>query len=51
MMGAGITELSQGNVLPLMLAFALTGILVGGATWYRRRRQDPQKDLNKNCDR
>ncbi|NJL53388.1 MAG: TVP38/TMEM64 family protein [Hydrococcus sp. SU_1_0] len=41
MMGAGITELSRGNVLPLMTAFALTGILVGGATWYRRRRQVP----------
>lgn len=41
MMGAGITELSQGNILPLMAAFALTGILVGGATWYRRRRQSP----------
>jgi len=51
MMGAGITELSQGNVLPLMLAFALTGILVGGATWYRRRRRDPQEDLSKNSDR
>jgi uncharacterized membrane protein YdjX (TVP38/TMEM64 family) len=38
MMGAGITELSQGNILPLMLAFALTGILVAGATWYRRCR-------------
>jgi uncharacterized membrane protein YdjX (TVP38/TMEM64 family) len=39
MMGAGITQLSRGNILPLMAAFALTGILVGGATWYRRRRQ------------
>ena len=38
MMGAGITELSQGNILPLMAAFTLTGILVGGATWYRRHR-------------
>lgn len=37
MMGAGITELSQGNILPLMAAFALTGILVGGATWYRQK--------------
>ncbi|MEL6928555.1 MAG: VTT domain-containing protein [Cyanobacteria bacterium J06600_6] len=37
MMGAGITELSQGNILPLTIAFALTGILVAGATWYRRR--------------
>jgi uncharacterized membrane protein YdjX (TVP38/TMEM64 family) len=44
MMGAGITELSQGNILPLMAAFALTGILVGGATWYRRRRQSPIED-------
>jgi uncharacterized membrane protein YdjX (TVP38/TMEM64 family) len=42
MMGAGITELSQGNILPLMCAFGLTGMLVGGATWYRRRRQDPR---------
>jgi hypothetical protein len=42
-MGAGITELSQGNILPLMAAFALTGILVGGATWYRRRRQGTVK--------
>ena len=42
MMGAGITELSQGNVLPLMGAFALTGMLIGSATWYRRRRQAPK---------
>ena len=41
MMGAGIGELSQGNILPLMCAFALTGMLIGGATWYRRRRQSP----------
>lgn len=45
MMGAGISQLSQGKILPLMCAFALTGILVGGATWYRRRRQSPQKAL------
>ena len=42
MIGAGINELSRGNILPLMAAFALTGLLVGGATWYRRRRQPPQ---------
>lgn len=41
MMGAGIGELSQGNILPLMGGFALTGLLIGGATWYRRRRQSP----------
>ncbi|NJK56753.1 MAG: TVP38/TMEM64 family protein [Pleurocapsa sp. SU_5_0] len=39
MMGAGITKLSQGNILPLMAAFALTGILVGGATWYRQKNR------------
>ena len=41
MMGAGIGELSRGNILPLTCAFALTGMLVGGATWYRRRRRAP----------
>ena len=50
MMGSGINQLSQGNILPLMLAFALTGMLVGGATWYRRRRQNPQRAL-KNAER
>ncbi len=37
MMGAGLTALKQGNVLPLIVALALTGMLVGTATWYRRR--------------
>ncbi len=45
MMGAGLQALSRGDILPLMCAFALTGMLVGGATWYRRRRQNPQKAL------
>lgn len=45
MMGSGLQALSQGNILPLMFALALTGMLVGGATWYRRRRQNPQKAL------
>ncbi len=39
MMGAGINQLSQGNIVPLMCAFALTGIFVGGATWYRRSKK------------
>ncbi len=47
MMGGGLQALSRGNILPLMCAFALTGMLVGGATWYRRRRQNPQKALQK----
>ncbi|MGF1590625.1 MAG: TVP38/TMEM64 family protein [Pleurocapsa sp.] len=51
MLGAGISELSQGNILPVMCAFALTGILVGGATWYRRRRQNPQKVLDRDYDK
>ncbi|MEL6581126.1 MAG: TVP38/TMEM64 family protein [Cyanobacteria bacterium J06621_12] len=37
MLGAGITSLSEGEILPLMAAFSLIGILVAGATWYRRR--------------
>ncbi len=37
MMGAGLTALKQGNVLPILVALALTGMLVGTATWYRRR--------------
>ena len=45
MMGAGLQALSQGNIIPLMFALALTGMLVGGATWYRRRRQNPQRAL------
>ena len=45
MMGAGINQLSQGNILPLMFAFALTGLLVGGATWYRRRRQNLPRNI------
>ena len=39
MMGAGLTALKQGDVLPLLLGLALTGMLVGTATWYRRRTQ------------
>lgn len=48
MMGAGIGELSRGNILPLICAFALTGILVGGATWYRRSRQLPKEVENRD---
>ena len=41
MMGAGLQALSQGDIIPIMLASALTGMLVAVATWYRRRRQHP----------
>ena len=38
MMGAGLTALKQtGDVLPILVALALVGMLVGTATWYRRR--------------
>jgi uncharacterized membrane protein YdjX (TVP38/TMEM64 family) len=37
MMGAGLTALKQGNVFPILVALALIGMLVGTATWYRRR--------------
>ncbi len=41
----GLKALQTGDILPLMGAFALTGSLVGAATWYRRRRMNPQKAL------
>ncbi|WP_009634309.1 TVP38/TMEM64 family protein [Synechocystis sp. PCC 7509] len=34
---SGLKALNTGDVLPLVGALALTGILVGGSTWYRRR--------------
>jgi uncharacterized membrane protein YdjX (TVP38/TMEM64 family) len=37
MMGAGLTALKQGNVFPILVALALIGMLIGTATWYRRR--------------
>jgi uncharacterized membrane protein YdjX (TVP38/TMEM64 family) len=46
MMGSGLTALQKGDVLPLLLALALTGLLVGGATWYRRRRHSPERALS-----
>lgn len=42
---SGLKALKTGDVMPLMGALALTGLLVGGATWYRRRRSDPRKAL------
>ncbi len=47
MMGSGLNSLQQGNFLPLIGGLTLTAMLVGGANWYRRRRQSPQKDLEK----
>lgn len=38
---SGLKALRTGDILPLVGALALTGILVAGSTWYRRRRTFP----------
>lgn len=45
---SGLKASTTGDVLPLVGALALTGILVGGSTWYRRRRISPVKALQKS---
>ncbi len=40
---SGIKAIKTGDILPLVGALALTGILVAGSTWYRRRRTFPAK--------
>lgn len=45
---SGLQAARTGNVLPLLGALGLTGLLIGGATWYRRRRQSSQKGLTQN---
>lgn len=40
---SGLKALRTGDVLPLVGALALTGLLVAGSTWYRRRRTFPPK--------
>lgn len=34
----GLQAMNTGNVLPLLGALGLTGVLVAGSTWYRRHR-------------
>ncbi|HEY9624462.1 MAG TPA: TVP38/TMEM64 family protein [Crinalium sp.] len=34
---SGLRAVSTGDLFPLLASLALTGILVGGSTWYRRR--------------
>lgn len=41
----GLRALRTGDFLPLIGALLLAAILVGGATWYYRRRSDPRKSL------
>jgi uncharacterized membrane protein YdjX (TVP38/TMEM64 family) len=42
---SGRQALQTGDMLPLLGSLCLIGLLVGGATWYRRRRQSPRKEL------
>jgi uncharacterized membrane protein YdjX (TVP38/TMEM64 family) len=42
---SGLQAMRTGDVMPLVAALALTGLLVGGATWYRRRRKSPREAL------
>ncbi len=42
---SGLQAMRTGDFLPLIGALCLTGLLVGGATWYRRHRQSPQEAL------
>ncbi|MBE9065372.1 TVP38/TMEM64 family protein [Leptolyngbya cf. ectocarpi LEGE 11479] len=39
---SGLTLSQTGDLLPLVVALTLIGLLVGGATWYRRRRALPK---------
>ncbi|MBE9037037.1 TVP38/TMEM64 family protein [aff. Roholtiella sp. LEGE 12411] len=41
----GLKALSTGDLLPVVGALSLTGILVVAATWYRRRRTFPSKSV------
>lgn len=42
---SGLQAMRTGDFLPLIGSLCLIGLLIGGATWYRRRRQSPQKAL------
>lgn len=39
---SGLTLSQTGDLMPLVIALTLIGLLVGGATWYRRRRALPK---------
>ncbi len=39
----GATALKTGEIFPLLSALGLTGLMVGGATWYRRHQQTSNK--------
>jgi uncharacterized membrane protein YdjX (TVP38/TMEM64 family) len=43
----GLKALRTGDIFPLLGALTLTGMLVAGATWYRRRRTGSRTTLQK----
>lgn len=45
MMGSGLQAFKSGDRLPLAIAFTLTGVLIMGATWYKRQRRSPKPAL------
>ncbi|NEQ74485.1 MAG: TVP38/TMEM64 family protein [Okeania sp. SIO2C9] len=47
---SGLTALKTGDILPLIGALSLIAMLVGGATWYRRRRSLPKKVIEEMKD-
>ncbi|BAY79893.1 lipocalin (plasmid) [Nostoc linckia NIES-25] len=42
---SGLKAVNTGDFFPLFLALCLTGILVGGSTWYRHRLTYQKKDV------
>lgn len=42
---SGLRALRTGDLLPLVGALALTGLLIGGSTWYRQRRSRRAKTI------
>lgn len=42
---SGLTAVTTGNLLPLLVSLALIGLLVAGATWYRHRRVPPVRPV------
>jgi uncharacterized membrane protein YdjX (TVP38/TMEM64 family) len=40
---SGFKAIRSGEILPVVGALALIGLLVGGSTWYRRRRSFPSR--------
>ena len=48
---SGLKAIRTGDILPLVTALALIGMLVAGSTWYRRRRTFPSQTANPPSDR